>query len=194
MTLAKRNGLRKAKVAVARKLAVILHRMWIEGTEFNWSKKEIAAQRTRIPSSCQTAGKRRPWTMAMVSSTDFVRASERTTAIATLNRQRHLTSSCRGFTPTAERTVDRARMILENLTPRRVIREQYRPLAGHLKAAGDVSSRLQGGTGLQHCVESAATSAIGYYRDMYPFRAACREKQRARAIVMWAPPRGPCRC
>ena len=40
--LAKRNGLRKAKVAVARKLAVILHRMWIDGTEFNWSK-EIAA-------------------------------------------------------------------------------------------------------------------------------------------------------
>jgi transposase len=40
--LAKRNGLRKAKVAVARKLAVILHRMWTDGTEFNWSK-EIAA-------------------------------------------------------------------------------------------------------------------------------------------------------
>jgi transposase len=40
--LAKRNGLRKAKVAVARKLAVILHCMWIDGTEFNWSKKEIA--------------------------------------------------------------------------------------------------------------------------------------------------------
>ena len=43
MRLAKRNGLRKAKVAVARKLAVILHRMWIDGTEFNWSKKEAAA-------------------------------------------------------------------------------------------------------------------------------------------------------
>src|ERR1700744_6122938 len=41
--LVKRNGLRKAKVAVARKLAVILHRMWIDGTEFNWSKQEIAA-------------------------------------------------------------------------------------------------------------------------------------------------------
>ena len=41
--LAKRNGLSKAKVAVARKLAVILHRMWIDGTEFNWSAKEIAA-------------------------------------------------------------------------------------------------------------------------------------------------------
>jgi transposase len=43
MRLAKRNGLRKAKVAVARKLAVILHRMWIDGTEFNWSKKQAAA-------------------------------------------------------------------------------------------------------------------------------------------------------
>jgi transposase len=42
--LAKRSGIRKAKVAVARKLAVILHRMWIEGTEFNWSSKEAANQ------------------------------------------------------------------------------------------------------------------------------------------------------
>jgi transposase len=41
--LTKRNGLRKAKVAVARKLAVILHRMWIEETEFNWSTKKAAA-------------------------------------------------------------------------------------------------------------------------------------------------------
>jgi hypothetical protein len=39
--LAKR-GLRKAKVAVTRKLAVILHRMWIDGTEFRCSSKEIA--------------------------------------------------------------------------------------------------------------------------------------------------------
>ena len=43
MRLVKRNGLRKAKVAVARKLAVILHRMWIDGTEFNWSRKEATA-------------------------------------------------------------------------------------------------------------------------------------------------------
>ena len=42
--LAKRSGLRKAKVAVARKLAVILHRMWMEGTEFNWSSKEATHQ------------------------------------------------------------------------------------------------------------------------------------------------------
>ena len=43
MRLAKRNGLKKAKVAVARKLAVILHRMWIDSTLFNWNAKEVAA-------------------------------------------------------------------------------------------------------------------------------------------------------
>jgi transposase len=42
--LTKRNGLRKAKVAVARKLAVFLHRMWIDGTEFKWSAKEATNQ------------------------------------------------------------------------------------------------------------------------------------------------------
>ena len=36
--------MRKAKVAVARKLAVILHRMWVDGTKFKWSSKEVAAQ------------------------------------------------------------------------------------------------------------------------------------------------------
>jgi hypothetical protein len=41
--LAKRSGLKKARVAVARKLAVIMHRMWIDGTTFNWSSKEVAA-------------------------------------------------------------------------------------------------------------------------------------------------------
>ena len=43
MRLAKRVGLRKAKVAVARKLAVILHRMWIDGTDFQWSAEKVAA-------------------------------------------------------------------------------------------------------------------------------------------------------
>jgi transposase len=44
MRIAKRSGIRKAKVAVARKLAVILHRMWIDGTDFNWISKEVAEQ------------------------------------------------------------------------------------------------------------------------------------------------------
>lgn len=43
MGVAKRQGLRKARVALARKLAVVLHRMWIDGTEFRWSKAASAA-------------------------------------------------------------------------------------------------------------------------------------------------------
>jgi transposase len=39
----KRIGFKKAKVAVARKLAVILHRMWRDGTDFIWSSKKAAA-------------------------------------------------------------------------------------------------------------------------------------------------------
>ena len=40
--LARKIGHKKATVAVARKLAVILHRMWCDGTEFRWSNKEAA--------------------------------------------------------------------------------------------------------------------------------------------------------
>jgi transposase len=39
--LAKRIGTRKATVAVARKLSVILHRMLRDSSEFRWSKKEV---------------------------------------------------------------------------------------------------------------------------------------------------------
>lgn len=39
LQIAKRRGLARARVAVARKLAVILHRMWSDGSTFRWSKK-----------------------------------------------------------------------------------------------------------------------------------------------------------
>jgi hypothetical protein len=39
MQLAKRRGLSKAKVAVARKLAVIMHQMWTTGEAFRWSSE-----------------------------------------------------------------------------------------------------------------------------------------------------------
>jgi transposase len=41
--VAKRRGLARARVAVARKLAVILHRMWVDGSEFRWGKQAAAA-------------------------------------------------------------------------------------------------------------------------------------------------------
>jgi len=34
--LAKTRCHRRAVIAVARKLAVILHRMWLDGSEFRW--------------------------------------------------------------------------------------------------------------------------------------------------------------
>jgi transposase len=38
MKLARRAGMKKAKVALTRKLAVILHRMWTDGTPFDAGK------------------------------------------------------------------------------------------------------------------------------------------------------------
>src|SRR3954467_11265583 len=42
MAVAKRRGMARARVAVARKLAVILHRMWADGSEFRWGKQAAA--------------------------------------------------------------------------------------------------------------------------------------------------------
>ena len=42
MNLAKRRGMARARVAVARKLAVILHRMWTDSTEFTYGKQPSA--------------------------------------------------------------------------------------------------------------------------------------------------------
>ena len=40
LRLVKRIGMRKACIAVARKIAVILHRIWVDGTEFWWTREE----------------------------------------------------------------------------------------------------------------------------------------------------------
>jgi transposase len=42
MQLARRRGSKKAIVALARRLAVILHRMWTDGTQFRWRKEANA--------------------------------------------------------------------------------------------------------------------------------------------------------
>lgn len=41
LRLIKTKGRRRATVAVARKLAVILHRMWVDGEEFRWNEQEV---------------------------------------------------------------------------------------------------------------------------------------------------------
>jgi transposase len=43
MQVAKRRGMARARIAVARKLAVILRRMWSDGSELRWGKQATAA-------------------------------------------------------------------------------------------------------------------------------------------------------
>jgi transposase len=43
MQIAKRRGMKRAIVALARRLAVIMHRIWVDGTEFCWTREAGAA-------------------------------------------------------------------------------------------------------------------------------------------------------
>ena len=43
MKIARHRGMKKAIVALARRLAVIMHRMWVDGTEFRWTHDIVAA-------------------------------------------------------------------------------------------------------------------------------------------------------
>jgi transposase len=43
LRVAKARGLKRAKVALARKLAVVLHRLWVDGTEFRWNREAAAS-------------------------------------------------------------------------------------------------------------------------------------------------------
>jgi transposase len=43
MQIARRRGMKKAIVALARRLAVIMHRIWVDGTEFRWTREAVAA-------------------------------------------------------------------------------------------------------------------------------------------------------
>jgi hypothetical protein len=43
MQIARRRGMKKAIVALARRLAVIMHRIWVDGTEFRWTRGQTAA-------------------------------------------------------------------------------------------------------------------------------------------------------
>jgi transposase len=43
MKIARHRGMRRAIVAVARRMAVVMHRIWVDGTEFRWTRKMEAA-------------------------------------------------------------------------------------------------------------------------------------------------------
>ena len=68
MRIAKRGSVKGAKVALARRLAVVMHRMWTDGTDFRWSDTSQWRRRPQLkgstqaktPSSADQAGKKRP--------------------------------------------------------------------------------------------------------------------------------------
>jgi transposase len=43
MKIARHRGMKKAIVALARRLAVIMHRIWVDGTEFRWTREQAGA-------------------------------------------------------------------------------------------------------------------------------------------------------
>jgi transposase len=43
MKIARHRGIKKGIVALARRLAVIMHRMWLDGTEFRWTREVAVA-------------------------------------------------------------------------------------------------------------------------------------------------------
>jgi len=49
LRLAAKRGHKRALVAVARKLAVIMHRMWLDGSEFRFAASDPAAGKERNP-------------------------------------------------------------------------------------------------------------------------------------------------
>jgi len=50
MKIARHRGMKKAIVALARRLAVIMHRMWVDGTEFRWKARRRKRNKWHRPS------------------------------------------------------------------------------------------------------------------------------------------------
>ena len=48
MRIAKRSSVKAAKVALARRLAVVMHRMWVDGSDFRWSPAAAAVPNIKV--------------------------------------------------------------------------------------------------------------------------------------------------
>ena len=51
LKIAKKRGHKRAVVAVARKLAVVMHRMWLDGSEFRFAASDEAAGARQVPAA-----------------------------------------------------------------------------------------------------------------------------------------------
>ena len=52
MQIARHRGMKKAIVALARRLAVIMHRIWVDGTEFRWTRGKPQQHESRYRIKC----------------------------------------------------------------------------------------------------------------------------------------------
>lgn len=86
----------------------------------NLHNRRTTSSSSRVPAGDDV----RAGTVAVVRSPLALRCSTEQNALHTLIHQRHLTPSCGGHAPTAERTLDPARIIGRELDPRPGIREQ----------------------------------------------------------------------
>ena len=51
MKIARHRGMKKATVALARRLAVILHRIWVDGSEFRWTRENRSSTESHAGSN-----------------------------------------------------------------------------------------------------------------------------------------------
>jgi len=49
--IARHRGMKKAVVVLVRRLAVIMHRIWVDGTELRWTREAVAARHNRTVSN-----------------------------------------------------------------------------------------------------------------------------------------------
>ena len=56
MKIARHRGMKKAIVALARRLAVIMHRIWVDGTEFRWTQEQAADEHENRSGSIAIGG------------------------------------------------------------------------------------------------------------------------------------------
>jgi transposase len=68
MKIAKRRGMARARVAVACKLTVILHRMWCDGSEFRWGKPSEKALSQAHQAAAQHSNMKRNATVALAEN------------------------------------------------------------------------------------------------------------------------------
>ena len=112
--LAKRSGLRKAKVAWLESLPSFCTGCGSSAPNSNGRQRRLPinlhSRTTEFPPT-RSAGANVPaGTLALVRSLLVLRCSREQNALHTLIHQRHLTPSCGGHAPTAERTLNPARM------------------------------------------------------------------------------------